>query len=144
MQEYPGDTYLICQEGFQKSEEYAASRQYPVYGTGGSVTTTALEVCIRMRCRRIVFVGLDLAYTNMQNHASGTSYVRYNAKGNMIVKDIYGCDIPTAKNLHLYQKWIERRIQKEDAAGIEFIDATQGGARIEGTEIEDLDKVISP
>ena len=62
----------------------------------------------------------------------------------MIVKDIYGCDIPTAKNLHLYQKWIERRIQKEDAAGIEFIDATQGGARIEGTEIEDLDKVISP
>ncbi len=144
LQEYPGDTYLICQEGFQKSEEYAADRQYPVYGTGGSVTTTALEICIRMRCRRIVFVGLDLAYTNMQNHASGTSDVRNNAKGNMIVKDIYGCDIPTAKNLHLYQKWIERRIQKEDAAGIEFIDATQGGARIEGTEIKDLDKVISP
>mgnify|MGYP002678351839 FL=1 len=144
LQEYPGDTYLICQEGFQKSEEYAAGRQYPVYGTGGSVTTTALEICIRMRCRRIVFVGLDLAYTNMQNHASGTSDVRNNAKGNMIVKDIYGCDIPTAKNLHLYQKWIERRIQKEDAAGIEFIDATQGGARIEGTEIKDLDKVISP
>lgn len=144
LQEYPGDTYLICQEGFRKSEEYATGRQYPVYGTGGSVTTTALEVCIRMKCRRIVFVGLDLAYTNMQNHASGTSYVRYNAKGNMIVKDIYGCDIPTAKNLHLYQKWIECRIQKEDAAGIEFIDATQGGARIEGTEIKDLDKVISP
>lgn len=144
LQEYPGDTYLICQEGFRKSEEYATGRQYPVYGTGGSVTTTALEICIRMRCRRIVFVGLDLAYTNMQNHASGTSYVRNNAKGNMIVKDIYGCDIPTAKNLHLYQKWIERRIQKEDAAGIEFIDATQGGARIEGTEIKDLDKVISP
>lgn len=143
LQEYPGDTYLICQEGFQKSEEYAASRQYPVYGTGGSVTTTALEICIRMRCRRVVFVGLDLAYTNMQNHASGTSDVRNNAKGNMIVKDIYGHDIPTAKNLHLYQKWIEHRIQKEDAAGIEFIDATQGGARIEGTEIRDLDKVIS-
>lgn len=143
LQEYPGDTYLICQEGFRKSEEFAASQQYPVYGTGGSVTTTALEICIRLGCRRIVFVGLDLAYTNMQNHASGTADVRNNAKGNMIVKDIYGHDIPTAKNLHLYQKWIERRIQKEDAVGIEFIDATQGGARIGGTEIRDLNKVIS-
>lgn len=140
--EYPGETYLICQEGFQKSEEYAAERHYPVYGTGGSVTTTALDVCIRMKCRRIVFVGLDLAYTNMRNHASGTADVRNKAEGNMVVKDIYGHDIPTAKNLNLYRKWIEQRIQKTDAVETEFIDATEGGARIEGTKIRELHEVI--
>lgn len=142
LREYPGAAYLICQEGFQKSEEYAASRHCPVYGTGGSVTTTALDVCIRMKCRRVVFVGLDLAYTNMQNHASGTADVRSKAEGNMVVKDIYGHDIPTAKNLNLYRKWIEQRIQKADAAEMEFIDATQGGAWIKGTTIRELHEVI--
>lgn len=143
LREYPGATYLICQEGFRKSEEYATHWRYPVYGTGGSVTTTALDVCIRMKCRRVVFVGLDLAYTNMQNHASGTADVRSKAEGNMVVKDIYGHDIPTAKNLNLYHRWIEQRIQKADAVDIEFIDATQGGARIEGTKIQELHHVIS-
>ena len=143
LQEYPGETYLICQEGFQKSEQYASQMQYPVYDTGGSVTTTALEIAIRLQCRKIVFAGLDLAYTDAHNHASGTADVRGQAMGNMLVKDINGNDIPTAKNLNLYQKWIERRIQKEDASGIEFIDATQGGARIQGTIIKNLRDVIA-
>ena len=143
LQEYPGDTYLICQEGFRKSEQYASQMQYPVYDTGGSVTTTALEIAIRLHCKRVVFAGLDLAYTEHHNHASETADVREQVEGNMMVKDIYGKDIPTAKNLNLYQKWIERRIQKEDAAEIEFIDATQGGARIKGTIIRDLRDVIT-
>ena len=58
------------------------------------------------------------------------------------MKDIYGHDIPTAKNLNLYRKWIEQRIQKTDAMETEFIDATEGGARIEGTKIRELHEVI--
>ena len=60
----------------------------------------------------------------------------------MVVKDIYGHDITTAKNLNLYRKWIEQRIQKADAAEMEFIDATQGGAQIKGTTIRELHEVI--
>lgn len=141
-QEYPGVKYFICQQGFKKSEEYANSHQYPVYATGGSVTTTALEICIRMKCKKVVFVGLDLAYTGMKNHASDTADVQVERRGNMMVEDIYGKMINTAKNLNIYRLWIEDRINMSDAGNIEFIDATEGGAKINGCKIDALANVI--
>lgn len=140
--EYPGTSYLICQRGFEKSEEYASEYGYPFYETGGSVTTTALDVCISLGCKRIVFVGLDLAYTDNQDHAMDTAYHSTVKEGNLSVTDIYGHQIPSAKNLDLYRRWIEKRICRKDAAGIDFIDATEGGARIEGTKIRKLKEVL--
>ncbi len=140
--EYPGEKYVIFQKDFPKSEEYAKKRGYPLYETGGSVTTTALDLCVRMQCSRVVFVGLDLAYTDMRNHATHTADVKENVQGNIMVQDIYGNMVHSAKNLNLYRCWIEKRIQEEDAREIEFIDATQGGARIAGTSIKDLRDVV--
>lgn len=142
IKEYLGKKYVICQNGFRDSERYAAENKYPLYETGGSVTTTALDVGIRLKCRQIVFVGLDLAYTNNLNHASGTADVKDEQRGNCMVQDIHGKLISTAKNLEIYRKWIEKRIRKEDAKSIEFIDATEGGARIDGTLIRNLAEVI--
>lgn len=140
--EYPGASYLICQKDFAKSEEYAGEYGYPLYETGGSVTTTALDICISLGCRRIVFVGLDLAYTGNQDHATDTAYQRTGKEGNLSVTDIHGNQVSTAKNLDLYRRWIEKRISRKDAAGIEFIDATEGGARIEGTKLRKLKEVL--
>ncbi len=139
--EYPGETYLVCQSGFKKSEQYAWEQGYPLYETGGSVTTTALDICIRLGCRRIVFVGLDLAYTGNRNHAADTAYSRAVSQGELFVTDIYGEQVATGKNLDIYRRWIEKRISREDTAGIEFIDATEGGAKIEGTRIMKLKDV---
>lgn len=140
--EYPGASYLICQKGFGQSEEYATAHGYPLYETGGSVTTTALDVCIFLGCRSVVFVGLDLAYTGNQDHALGTAYQHTGREGNLFVTDIYGRQVPSAKNLDLYRRWIEKRISRKDAADMEFIDATEGGARIEGTKIRKLKEVL--
>lgn len=141
-EEYPGNKYVIFQKGVFKSELYAQELGLPLYDTGGSVTTTALEICIRFQCRKVVFVGLDLAYTNGVNHASDTSDVRGGLSGNVVVKDIYGKNIVSAKNLCIYRKWIEKRVKKDDAAKIEFIDATEGGALINGMKVQTLKKVI--
>lgn len=87
-------------------------------------------------------MGLDLAYTGNQDHATDTAYQRTGKEGNLSVTDIHGNQVSTAKNLDLYRRWIEKRISRKDAAGIEFIDATEGGARIEGTKLRKLKEVL--
>ena len=34
----------------------------PVFETGGSVTTTALDIALKFSAKQIIFVGVDLAY----------------------------------------------------------------------------------
>lgn len=138
--EYQGKKYLICQEGYKRAEQYAKEQGNRLYQTGGSVSTTALELGIRFHCRRIIFVGLDLAYTKGKHHASKTVYVEEMTEGNTrYVEDVHGKKVLTGKNLDIYRKWIEQRIAKEKQ-GI-FIDATEGGARIKGTQIGKLSEV---
>lgn len=139
---YQGKKFLICQEGFEKAEDYGSEKGYNLFQTGGSVSTTALEIGIRFDCKRIIYVGLDLAYTNNYDHASGTAATSAVTQNNLRqVKDIYGNMVGTSKNLDIYRKWIERRIK--DVKGIEFIDATEGGAKIEGMKISKLKDCIN-
>lgn len=140
-QNYSGKKYLICQNGFQMAEEYAAKKGFRLYQTGGSVSTTALDIGISFCCRRIIFLGLDLAYTNNANHALGTPNAnKINPGEHKMVEDISGNLISTGKNLDIYRKWIENRIK--DVHGVEIIDATEGGAKIKGMEIRKLSQCI--
>lgn len=139
--EYQGEKYVIFQKDFMKSEETAKEKGYPLYESGGSVSTTALDIAIRFQCKKIVFIGLDLAYTDDMDHASDTASVRKVEQGNLcIVEDIYGNKVKTAKNLDIYRKWIEKRITREEEIAV--IDATEGGARIEGTQIRKLSEIL--
>lgn len=134
---YLGKKYLICQEGFEPAERLAKVNKYSLYQTGGSVTTTALEVGIQMGCKRIIFLGLDLAYTDNLNHASDTlEYGIIDMPDYRTVEDINGKMIKTGKNLDIYRKWIENRVKS--VKNIEFIDATEGGAKIKGMKIDKL------
>jgi hypothetical protein len=56
------------------------------------------------------------------------------------VEDIYGKLIYTSKSLDMYRQWIENRIK--GIKDIEFIDATEGGARIKGMQIRKLSECI--
>ena len=140
---YQGKKYLICQEGFSMAEEFAKEKGYKAYQTGGSVSTTALDVAVSLGAKKIVFVGLDLAYPNNLVHAEGTSR-RYLADVNDLrtVKDVNGSLIKTSKHLDVYRRWIEERI-RTTPNDIEFIDATEGGAFISGTKIMRLEEVVN-
>ncbi|MDF2609542.1 MAG: hypothetical protein K0R92_1016 [Lachnospiraceae bacterium] len=138
---YSGKKYIIFQEGYQKSEEYAKKKCYHLYQTGGSVSTTALDIGIQFECKRIIFLGLDLAYTNNMDHASGTSSVNQVKSINLRkVTDINGSQVYTVKSLDIYRKWLERRIQGIEY--IDFIDATEGGAQKSGMKIMKLSECI--
>lgn len=142
--EYPGEKYVILQRDYSKSEEFAQEHGYETYETGGSVMTTALDLCIRMGAACIVLVGADLAYTGHRNHAADTAYAEevVTEQNTCMVEDVYGGQVMTAKNLNIYRRWIENRIRRETSSDIRFVDATEGGARIHGTKVCKLRDVI--
>lgn len=135
---YSGRKYLMFQEGYGPAEEYAADKGLMLVSTGGSVATTAVDLGIRMGCRRIICVGMDLAFPDNRGHASDTSHGEETLGNmeNLLVEDVHGNMVPTVKTFNMYRKWIEDRIRTAD--GIEFIDATEGGARIAGMKIKKL------
>ena len=114
--DFNGNKYLICQKGMSGAENYAIEHGYTIFETGGSVSTTALDICLRFNCSEIVCMGLDLAFTNNKTHASETlgekdlsddSYMTYDVKG------VRGDILKTSENLRSYHIWIERRIENE-------------------------------
>ena len=95
------------------AEDYAGGEHgFKLINTGGSVSTTALDVCITLGCNKVVCLGLDLAYTGNRTHAEGTLGANEIAKTKNLpmVKSVSGEMISTSLNLSCYHKWIENRI----------------------------------
>ncbi|WP_162300630.1 motility associated factor glycosyltransferase family protein [Anaerosacchariphilus polymeriproducens] len=138
---YKGYKYIVLQEEFGLSEELAEKLGTKVYKTGGSVSTIALEVSIRLGAKRVVFLGLDLAYTDNFGHASGTSQRGKKEHSEYIrVKSVDGGTVLSSKVFCEFRHWIEERIKREKSC--EFIDATEGGAYIEGTKIMHMEELL--
>ncbi|MCI8509157.1 MAG: motility associated factor glycosyltransferase family protein [Lachnospiraceae bacterium] len=132
---YQGKKYLICQNGYKKAEELAKQKGWHLYETGGSVTTTAFDVCIRLGCKSIAFIGLDLAYTGNLAHAEGAAKrAAAGAEEMQQVPAVGGGKVPASKVFIMYNRWIAERAKKEDVV-MPVIDATEGGAVIPGLKM---------
>lgn len=120
--------YLILQKGYDLAEEYGNKKGRHLYETGGSVTTTALDVLLSMKCLKIICVGMDMAYTDNKSHADGTSMARSigEAQNRELIqrKGVKGDTVYAPKNLDLYRRWIEKRIEKEHT--IELMNVSDG------------------
>ena len=129
---YKGKKYLICQDGYDKAEQFAKEKGWHLYQTGGSVSTTALDMCIYLGSKEIAFIGLDLAYTNNLAHATGTSR-REAAEAEKLkqIPAVGGGMVPASKLFQIYKRWMEVRIKESDVT-MPVYDATEGGALIEG------------
>lgn len=113
-------------------------------GDGGTVSQDAFVLAMEAGMSPIILVGQDLAYTDEQTHAEGVTYgsrVSEDA-GTLWVEDVYGKPVRTIGNLDMYRRWYEDVIRTALPDGIRVIDATEGGARIAGTEIQCLADVI--
>lgn len=140
---YQGKKYIVLQKDFNKAEELAEAKGLILFRTGGSVSTTALDIGISLGCKRIVFLGLDLAYTDNFVHATDTSRREMvDTDGLRQVKDIHGNMVYTTRSMDMYRQWIENRIK--EVKDIEFIDATEGGAKIQGMKMVELKDIITP
>lgn len=113
--------------------------------SGGSVANSALDFLVEMGFKTIILIGQDLAYPN------GIAHTQNAYKGNEAALDlsdskylqIEGNDgklIWTEWNMNAYRKWMEQYICRFPS--VRFVNATEGGARIHGTEIWTLKDAI--
>ena len=120
---------------------------FPSVTSGGSVSTEAFMIALHLGFRKIILIGQDLAFVGGKTHTSGVEnavrkYDEYLKRRHLVeVEGIDGTILQTDYQMWIYKQWFEKaiRINKES---IRVIDATEGGARIEGTEIQTLSNVI--
>lgn len=113
--------------------------------TGGSVANNALSLLYEMGFRTIILVGQDLAYPGGVEHTEaaygkGNNKVDTNKKTYIEVEDNFGNMVMTETNMNMYHKWIEKYIAAYD--DLKVINATEGGAKIAGTEFVTLSEAI--
>lgn len=111
-------------------------------GYGGSVATAAFSVCASLGIKNIILIGQDLAYQGNDSHADGVNDGSDNEV--TIVEGIDGGQVKSRSDWLGYLKWFETAIydiSKADS-GTRVIDATEGGAKIHGSEIMTLKDII--
>jgi hypothetical protein len=112
---------------------------------GPSVANTAMDLAWRLGADPIVLVGQDLAFTDEKSHAGSIgqvyhlNHVRKDALAE--VEGVDGRPVATTHVLLTHLHWFQERIGKLEG-GRTFIDATEGGARIEGTQVLSLRETI--
>lgn len=132
MESWPGPRLAAVQEGLEMTGGLSGFQQWPLLETGGSVSTAALDLAIKMGADPVIFVGQDLGYPRGLTHSPGVMYHNTMAhETGQMVESIAGGCIPTGRNLLLYKKWIEDRIEREKNRV--FINTSPWGACIRGT-----------
>ena len=140
---YAGNKYLILQRDYKAAEDYADKKGLSLNQTGGSVSTTALDVAISLKAGRIIFLGLDLAYTDNLAHAEGTSNrVATGVEQLIPVKGFYGDIVYEDQKFIIYREWIEKRLMQPDARNSIVMNATEGGSYIKGMKQTELGKIV--
>ncbi len=115
--------------------------------TGGSVATDAFSLLYKIGLKTIILVGQDLALTGNKTHADGTfeeKMPEIDTKDYEWVEGNIEEKVPTRTDFHVFLNWYVRSIKecKEHVEGFRVINATEGGAKIEGTEVMTLKDAI--
>lgn len=110
---------------------------------GGSVACSGFSLLYKMGFQRIILVGQDLALTGNKSHADGTfreKMEELDTSRCMKVPGNYEKEVPTRMDFKLYLDWFNYYIK--GCQGVHVINATEGGARIENTEVMTLGEAI--
>lgn len=121
-------------------------KNYLKIETAGSVANDAFSFLRFIGFKHVIMIGQDLAYTGDKIHSRDTyeeSFISNDVsrkKEVYVIKDIYGNDVKTDYAMDIYRRWFENQITLHKE--LEVIDATEGGAKIEGTEVMTLQEAI--
>lgn len=139
--QYRGQKYLVCQKDYQPAEEYAKKKGVTLYETGGSTSTLAFDVALKLGAGKIIFLGLDLAYTGNISYADDTAYQNIPMPEKLLeVSGMYGEKVKTSQEFLNQIQWLEQRVK--EAGNTQVINATEGGAVILGMKNKKLKYVI--
>lgn len=117
---------------------------FPVVSTGGSVANNAFSIAHMLGFTKIILIGQDLAYTDNRTHSSASVRGEWNIDAStldqVITEGVDGKPIASSGEFTLYRTWIEEQIRNYPETTV--IDATEGGAKIYGSEIMTFKEAI--
>lgn len=141
--------------------DISGQRDLPSWQSGGSVATNAFFLAHYLGCKRMIFVGQDLAYTRNRAHSSGVGHEEGGmagrfapremmmrervADGELTVEGWNGERLRTSPVLREYLRWYENTIARGFGRESEIFDATEGGAKKAGMKpirLRDADKML--
>lgn len=106
-----------------------------------TVASVALSFAQEMECSPIVFVGQDLAFTENKHHVGDKEEIQTQEMLPIqMIKGYYGGEVPSCEGYITMIKWFEAQIKKYPE--LIYINATEGGAYIEGMLHKPLHEVI--
>lgn len=110
---------------------------------GGSVATFAYGFARTMGFKRTILVGQDLALTGGKVYSGGQQNKRADAEEfeHLMVPGNVEEMVETRGDFYVYLVWFNQAV-KEAEGRMEVINATEGGARIEGTKVMTLQEAV--
>lgn len=143
--QYVGLKIMLLQQGMEQAEKLAKERNVVAVQTGGSVATTLLDWMVQLGAKQICFIGQDLAYSNNETHIPSANSYQQRAEHSLQslrkIDDYFKQGkVRTPDVLYGYKKWIETYIWQHP--DIQFFNATQGGAYIEGCQHIDFESFM--
>lgn len=120
------------------------SFQMTMFPGGGSVAHWAMSLAKLVGADPIIFTGQDLAYTGDSNYAKGVEAKREThepSSDDFLHENIHGEEVVTAHQWYVFLTQFEKMIGL-DESGRTYIDATEGGLKIEGTQIKTLRETL--
>lgn len=135
------DGYAIAEHVY-----YMNGKFLPTVLSGGSVACNAFSALHKMGFETIILVGQDLALTGNRTHADGTFQEKMperDTAGLPTVKGNYEDKVFTRMDFRFFLDWFNDYIARvKERCNIRVVNATEGGAYIEGTEIYTLKDII--
>lgn len=122
-------------------EEYG--KKPIIIPVGGSVATFAYGFVRSMGFKRTILVGQDLALTGGKVYSGGLQNKRAEAEEfeHIMVPGNVEEMVETRGDFYVYLVWFNQAV-KEVEGRMEVINATEGGARIEGTKVMTLQEAV--
>ncbi len=118
---------------------------------GGSVSTNAYDLALRLGAKRVILVGQDLGFNDGLAHARGSAleeqlrfierrlyrrelhnFRQLYALPPIMLRTNHGAALHSNEKLHIFWQWFARRIPADVAAGIEVLNLTANGAALPG------------
>lgn len=112
---------------------------------GMSSATVAFKTALEAGCNPIILIGQDLAFTDDKIHSDSTHTEFEGENGTKLfdgnwVEGIDGKPVKTNDIYNWFRSWFEAMVSAYK--DVKVIDATEGGAKIKGTEIACLKDVV--
>ena len=110
---------------------------------GGSVATFGFSFARYVGCKRLILVGQDLALTGGKTYAGGLKNARPEAEemDRLMVPGNVEDMVETRGDFYIYLIWFNQAVREAEGK-MEVINATEAGAKIEGTKIMTLQEAV--